>query len=80
MPKITLPYDFEKLLNRLESMSDEEIMHEYTEVSNVRISLMQNPDENYVYTYIEPIDQAHDLLGHYLARKLCTENGFKFTF
>lgn len=76
-----MPYNVEDLKNRFESMKLHEIADEYYYVDRMRNELLTNDvyNEEFVYKYIEPLDEAWDFLGQYLA-KLYLVNFFGYNF
>lgn len=75
------PYNAEELKEKFDSMSLCEIASEYYYVDRLRHELLTNAfyTEDFVNKYIEPLDEAWDFLGQYLA-KVYLENFFGYTF
>lgn len=72
-------YDFEKLKSRFEFMSKDEIIQEWIKLSEIHKHLM-TCDLETVGEYCEPIDQAREFLGFYLANLYCIESGYKIDY
>ena len=70
-------YDFEKLVDRFEIMSDYAVRVEYGKVLN-KISRLQamNLAQDMYYEYIEPLRNAEMFLEGYLARLCLRKCGF----
>nr|CRY97532.1 hypothetical protein [uncultured prokaryote] len=74
-----LHYDFEKLKLKFQFMTKDEIIQEWLKVSDLHRQLMDCSIED-VFEYCEPIDQAREFLGFYLADLLCSISGYKIGY
>lgn len=74
-----IPYNVEEMKERFERMSLSEIMEEYFYVNRMRNELLSGRySEEFVHRYCEPLDEAWDYLGHYLAQHYCSMHDFPF--
>ena len=76
MTKTLQPYDFEELKRRFETMSNQDIMQEYAELTLRRNELMKWDVFDEFLKLIEDVDNARDYLGHYIAMLYCGMNGY----
>lgn len=72
-------YDFEKLKLGFEFMTNDNIIQEWIKVSDLHRQLMACDLET-VHAYCEPIDQAREFLGFYLANLFCITSGYKIDY
>ena len=73
------PYDVEELKAKFTSMSITDIMKEYYYVDRMRAELLSGKyPEEMVFEYCEPLDEAWDFLGQFLAHQYCSIHGLPF--